>query len=349
MIHKLFAALCLALGLFIPGAAAAQAPDAPTLAQKAEMQRLTTLEHSLHPQTGVIPITGADVTLTLGQDYYFLSAAEAKKVIVDGWGNPPENGEGVLGMIFPAGKTFLDDTWGAVITFTGDGYVSDEDASKIDYAKLLEDLRKSEAEENRSRQAAGYPGIHIAGWAQQPSYDPVKHNLIWARELTFTDTPVRTLNYDVRVLGRRGVLSMNIIAGMRDLPTVGPEAAKLMATASFNPGATYADYKPGSDQKAAYGVAGLIAGGAVLAVAKKAGLIGIVLLVLKKGAVFLIAAFGGAWAWLKRLFGGKSGGDFSRKSVGLPETDAAPYDPTAPDPGLAPIVPPGDGDGDKPL
>lgn len=312
MIHKAFAALLLALGLLTTTTAAAASPAAqPTAEQQAEIRRLGALLDSLEPQTGQITLPAAKATLALGEDYYFLGAEDARRVLTEAWGNPPSVVEGVLGMVFPAGKSPVDDTWGAVITWVGDGYVADADAAGVDYADLLRQLKAGEAEENRILVADGYPASNIVGWAQQPSYDATRHNLIWAKEIAFTGSPENTLNYDVRVLGREGVLSMNIVALMSDLDAIRPEATKLMNTASFQPGARYADYREGTDKKASYGVAGLIAGGAALAVAKKAGLLGILFLVLKKGWIVVAAGGAAAWRWLSGLFGGKKGGDFS--------------------------------------
>lgn len=334
MIRKVFAALLLALGLLATASpTAAQSPDPspdqPTAEQQAEIRRMEALLDSLKPRTGDISLPGPKATLALGEAYYFLEAADARRVLVEGWGNPPSVVEGVLGMVFPAGKSPLDDTWGAVITWVGDGYVADADAASIDYADLLKQLKASEAADNEALAADGYAASTLVGWAQQPSYDPVRHNLIWAKEIAFAGAPENTLNYDVRVLGRAGVLSMNIVAQMSDLASIGGEATKLMNTASFQPGAQYADYQEGVDKKAAYGVGGLIAGGAALAVAKKAGLIGILLLFLKKGWVVLVIGGAAAWRWLSTLFGGKKGGDFSSPSRPAYELGGLGDDPAA--------------------
>jgi uncharacterized membrane-anchored protein len=333
MFARLFATLAVALSLFAvtPAHAAAPTPE-----QAAKLRELQALMDSLHPRTGAVAVPQADLTLNLGEAYYMLDAAEAKRVLVEAWGNPADGVTNVIGMIFPAGMSFADDTWGAVLTWTADGYVSDEDASKINYGELLNTLREGEDENNRARQDAGFPGVHLVGWAQQPTYDPARHSLIWAKELAFSDTPngPNTLNYDVRVLGRRGVFSMNMVTNMDKLGETRTAATALMGTAAFNEGARYADYQAGTDKKAAYGLAGLVAGGAVLAVAKKAGIIGILLIVLKKGAVFLLAGAGAAFAWLRSLFGGK------KKSAAGDQRPAyySDPDPTAPDPSLAPIA-----------
>jgi uncharacterized membrane-anchored protein len=260
----------------------------------------------LHKRTGLIDLPGAGARLNLGQKYYFLDPADSKKVLVDAWRNPRDAADGVLGMVFPADQTPLDEQgWGAVITYLDSGYVSDKDARTTDYAKVLDQLRQGEDQDNEERKKQNFPSIHLIGWGQQPSYDAVRHSLIWARELQFGEERDHTLNYDVRVLGRKGVLSLNIVATMSQLPQIRTAANDLQATATFTPGSGYADYKQGVDKRAAYGLAGLILAGAGLAVVKKAGLIAVALLFLKKGFAVVIAAVAGGWAWLRRKLGGR--------------------------------------------
>lgn len=340
---RFIAALFLALGL-LAGPAFAQ--GAPTPEQQAEIRRIQSVLDALHPRNGDIALPSAKAHLALGETYYFLDAADARRVLVEIWGNPPGSAEGVLGMVLPAGASPASSAWGAVVSYSPDGYVSDSDAASINYSELLETLRGDETAQNRERQQAGYAAVHLVGWAQQPSYDPAHHSLVWAKDIQFSDSPAHTLNYDVRSLGRAGVLSMNIVASTDQLAEVGAAAAELARTASFDPGARYADYKPGLDRKAEYGLAGLIAGVAALAVAKKAGLIGIVLLVLKKGAVFFLAGFGAVAAWFRKFLGGKKkrsapafnepaaegAGDLSPLASPEPPEDLSPYPQPPADP-----------------
>ena len=44
--------------------------------------------------------------------------------------------------------------------------------------------------------------------------------LFWAKRLQFGDQQGETLNYNIRVLGRRGVLDLNVIASMDALPFI---------------------------------------------------------------------------------------------------------------------------------
>ena len=303
-----FGAAAMAVAL---GAAEARAQDsgasgqAPTAAEKAQIEKYKKLLASLHPMHGDIPIPGASATLRLSDGYYFLDAADAKRVLIEGWENPPEAVDNALGMVFPKDKTYLDDTWGAVVTYQPDGYISDSDAKTADYSKLLHDMQSGEDDENKARKDKGFEPIHLVGWAQAPSYDPARHTVIWARELQFGDKADHTLNYDVRELGRKGVLSVNIVDKMSHLSGIRPAAADLGGIATFDPGSRYTDYQSGVDKKAAYGIAGLVAAGAGVVLAQKLGLIGIALLFLKKGIVIVIAAFSGGLAWLRNKFSRK--------------------------------------------
>jgi uncharacterized membrane-anchored protein len=255
---------------------------------------------SLHPMTGNVPIPGAQATLKLADGYSFLSAKDAQRVLTQAWDNPPD--DSVLGMILPStdAHSVLDDsTWAVIVTFVDEGYVSDKDAAKIDYDDMLKDLQKATKESNQERLKDGYPAIELMGWAEPPHYDPSTHKLYWARDLKFKKADGsddgRTLNYAIRVLGRRGYLSLNAVAPIDKLAQVRADMPDVVAMAEFNQGERYADYNAGTDKVAAYGIAALVAGG----IAAKAGLfakLGLLLLALKKFIVIGVAAIGGLFA-----------------------------------------------------
>jgi uncharacterized membrane-anchored protein len=299
----MFRAIVMAVVVALSASAAARAAVEPGALEK---QRAA-FEASLTKRTGVITLDRPKAVLNLGQAYYWLDNADAKRVLVDAWGNPPQAAEDVYGMIFPAGRKVLEEgAWGAVVTYEGDGYVSDKEARKTDYAKILKQMKDGEDDQNRERTKAGYDTVTLVGWAQPPVYDPGRHSLIWARDLKFGGESGDTVNYDVRVLGRHGVLSMNIVGSMDQLAEIRPAGEALQGVASFTAGARYADYKPGVDKKAAYGLGGLILAGAGVAAVKKVGILAVLLVFLKKGAVVVIGLGAALVGWLKRRFGGRS-------------------------------------------
>jgi uncharacterized membrane-anchored protein len=251
---------------------------------------------------GQIALKGAPVTLNVPDSIDYYDSQESQLVLEDLWGNPPD--DTILGMLFPAGASPAEAEWGAVITYEGSGYVSDDDAAHTDYTALLKDMQAATRRNNSLLEREGYATAELVGWAVEPSYDAASHRIGWAKDLVFsTSGGEHTLNYDMRVLGRGGVLSVNFVASMTALESVRATAPEVLAIPDFNEGNRYEDYRQG-DKTAGYGVAALIAGGVGVAAAKKVGLLGVGLLFLKKGWVILIAIFGGIMGWLRRTFGG---------------------------------------------
>ena len=265
-------------------------------AYAAEILKDVTAEH------GEVTLNGAPVKLHVPDSIDYYDGQESRKILEDLWGNPPD--DTVLGMLFPAGYSPYAADWGAVITYEDSGYVSDDDAKSTDYDALLKDMQAATRENNAGLEREGYATADLIGWAVPPNYDAENHRLEWAKDLLFsTSDGVHTLNYDMRALGRGGVLSLNFVASMDALESVRTAAPSVLAIPEFEEGSRYTDYRKG-DKTAGYGVAALITGGVAVAAAKKVGLLGIGLLFLKKGWILAIAAFGGLYRWLRQAFGG---------------------------------------------
>ena len=248
-------------------------------------------------QTGSITLKADRATLNLPEGYQFLDSKDGKTVIEELWGNPPGSASGIEGLVIPRGQDVVSaDSWAIVVQFEEDGYASDEDADDIDYDDLLKDMKKSSLEASKRRVAAGYGKMELAGWALPPRYDKSSKVLYWAQEFV-TDNPGNSLNYDVRVLGRRGVLSLNAIAGASQKQEIDALTPEIVSLVSFNTGHTYADYNSSTDKKADYTLAGLVVGGAVAAKLLAKG--GILLLLAKFGKLLIIPAVLVA-GWLKR-------------------------------------------------
>lgn len=216
---------------------------------------------SLKFQSGKIDLPNGVATLDLPPSFRYLNPHDSNRVLVDAWGNPP--GATTLGMIFPANESPLSQNgWGIIITYDEDGHVSDEDADAIKYDELLKDMQSTVSEANEERKKQGYAPISLVGWAETPSYDKANHKLYWAKELAFGDKQQHTLNYNIRVLGRQGVLVLNAVAGMDQISTIKTEMPRVLAATNFKAGNSYADFNNGTDKVAAYGIAALVAGGA---------------------------------------------------------------------------------------
>ena len=188
---------------------------------------------SLDRQTGVIEISEAGATINVPENFYYLNSQDAEKVLVEVWGNPP--GATTLGMLFPAEVTpFDDESWAVTVEYEEDGYVSDEDAGDLDYGDLLEQMKDDTQLESKDRVAQGYQEIELVGWAASPFYDGGSHKLHWAKELRFGDEPLNTLNYNIRILGRKGVLVLNFIAAMDQKEIIESNLDTVLAMADFD-------------------------------------------------------------------------------------------------------------------
>ncbi|MFD0964136.1 DUF2167 domain-containing protein [Pseudofulvibacter geojedonensis] len=248
-------------------------------------------------EKGTVVLDGDMATITVPKGYKFLNAEQSKKVLTDLWGNPPSE---PLGMLFPEDISPVSDnfTYAVEITYSEEGYIDDEDAKDIDYDELLEEMKKDTELANPERVKLGYGTMDMVGWASAPYYDEVEKKLHWAKELKFENTDVNTLNYNIRVLGRKGYLNLNVIGDMTVLPMVKNNVDKIIASAAFTEGNKYSDFNPDVDKVAAYGIGGLIAG-KVLA---KAGFFALLLKFWKFIAIGAVALF---TALKGRIFGKK--------------------------------------------
>jgi uncharacterized membrane-anchored protein len=141
----------------------------------------------------------------------------------------------------------------------------------------------------------------LIGWAAPPRYEQTAHKLYWAKELSFGGDTEHTLNYDIRALGRRGVLSLNAVASMDRLRVVEANMKEGLGAISFNQGHRYEDYTAGVDKVATYGLGALIVG----AIATKAGLFKILLGLLIAGKKFVLLALVAIGEFLKKIFSGR--------------------------------------------
>lgn len=290
----------------LPVVAAAQAIEEVTEPQLTEEQQqylawAQQTWEAMERTSGTVELPGGVASLEVPESFYYLNPQNSKVVLEEIWGNPES--ELTLGMLFPAGTTPFDgDSWGVTIEYSEEGYIRDDDAAEIDYGELLQDMKTSTREESKYRVENGYESISLVGWAEQPYYDAEQKKLYWAKELAFGDMESNTLNYNIRVLGRKGVLVLNFIAGMSELNDIKENREVVLSMASFNPGYRYEEFDPEVDKVAAYGLGALVAGKVLAKTGALAGL----LLLLKKFWVLIPLAFGALFKMFRR---GEKGGE----------------------------------------
>ena len=271
--------------LFASNAVYAEAPPADS-SMTAE-QFLATLKF----QNGKITLPNNIATLDMPSTFRYLDPADTEKILVNAWGNPP--GSKTLGMILPSDVSPLtENSWGVIISYTEDGHIKDDDADSIKYDDLLKDMQEAVKEANEARKQKGYEAMTLLGWAEAPHYDKASHKFYWAKEyVTETQTGPHSLNYNIRVLGRKGVLVLNAVAGMNQIDAIKGEMKNVVAFTDFTAGNGYKDFDVSTDKVAEYGLAALVAGG----VAAKLGFFGKIfafLLLFKKFVLIGLAAVG---------------------------------------------------------
>jgi uncharacterized membrane-anchored protein len=265
-----------------------------------DYKKLGEIEKNLKFETGKISIKDNIVTLNLNEKYRYLNAQEAEKVLHDLWNNPPN--QKTLGMIVPKETSLLDENaWGVIITYTDDGHVDDGDAASINYDDLLKSMQEDSRKDSEERKKQGYPPLELVGWAASPHYDNATHKLYWAQNFKSDDSEENSLNYDVRVLGRTGVLSLNAVAPMKNLSQIETDMKEVLTLADFNEGNRYQDFNSSTDNVAAYGIGALVAG-KVLA---KVGFFAAALKIFAVAWKFILFGAIAIFGWLGKVFFGK--------------------------------------------
>lgn len=197
--------------------------------------------------------------------------------------------------------------WSVLFRWSDIGYVKDEDKAKLaeQADKLLQEITDGTEAANKMRAKAGIPPIHVIGWELPPRYNEETHNLEWA--VKGESEGHQILNYDTRILGRRGVLNVKLIVAPEDFTGTMPAFTNLMAGYVFNSGQSYAEFRSG-DKIAKYGLAALIVGGTAVGAAKL-GLLGPLLMLLKKAWKLVVLAFAAVVGFFKKMYAKITGRD----------------------------------------
>lgn len=289
-----------------------------------ELMLRDSVNKAMKYQTGTVKLPNGVAQLNVPKGFKYLNAEQSQYIVHDLWGNPARTD--VIGMLFPeAGGPYADSNYAFIISYDESGHVEDEEAEKIDYDKMMKDFHASEREANIERSKQGYPTIHIVGWAQKPYYDKDTKVLHWAKELEFGGDESHTLNYDIRILGRKGILSLNAVAQMSELSLVKRDIGKVLNIAEFTDGNKYSDFNSSIDKVAVGGIAALV-GGKVLA---KVGIFAFLGKFLKVIILAIGALFAGIFKFFKRK---KQDESYVYEQPKPTEPTPAPVDETTPNP-----------------
>ncbi|HLO66196.1 MAG TPA: DUF2167 domain-containing protein [Holophaga sp.] len=203
-----------------------------------------------------------------------------------------------LGVILVPGEKEGEEPWFAIFSFDALGYVKDDEKASLDAKAILESIKEGTSKANGERRKRGWPTMEVLGWQQQPFYDAATHNLTWSVLAHAENEKGNVLNHSVRLLGRSGVMKIDMVTSPEIAKEKLPQFNGLVGAFHYTAGNRYAEFKAG-DKVAAIGLTALVAGGAGAALAKS-GLLGKLWKFLLLG---LAAAAGAIRKLWNKLFG----------------------------------------------
>lgn len=236
---------------------------------------------------------GSIAKLTLPENYVFLDKDDTIAMLESSEDIPTYN---EIGYIEPLSE---GQYWAVYFEYEESGHISDDDKTEIDADDLLKSYKAGQEEANK--QLPPENQLTVKGWFAPPKYDETLRSLTWALLLE-DHNGAELINFNVRILTRIGNISVILVSDPENLDADRKVMeAEILPALTTNPGQTYNDYDPATDKSSSAGLTGLILGGAGLVAAKKAGLISIIAVLIKKFWFLIIVPF----AWVFNKFRGK--------------------------------------------
>lgn len=206
-----------------------------------------------------------------------------------------------VGILYPKSE---DDRWVVFFNYQDIGHVPDDEHKTIDAAAILAQLKAGTEASNSERRSRGWDELHVTDWIIPPGYETETKRLAWGVGLKNGNGGLGA-NYDVRLLGRTGVMSVTLSCQPEAVRSLVPRLREILAGFDYKTGHKYGEWRSG-DKVAAYGLTGLITGGAAVAAAKSGLLAKIGIAIAKMGKAIVIGILAiGAGIW-KMIFGNKS-------------------------------------------
>ncbi len=210
---------------------------------------------------GTAPIGEDLAEIELSDEYAFLDGDGTRRFMELNQ-NPVSGRE--VGTVAPLRD---DASWFLVFEFDPIGYVEDDEKDALDADAILDSIREGTEIANEERRRRGWTPMSIVGWYEEPRYDESTNDLTWA--VLGETAGHRSVNRITKLLGRRGAMTATLVVGSpEEMDSAVLEADALMAGYRYRPGNTYAEYVPGSDKLATYGLTALVVGGGAAALAK---------------------------------------------------------------------------------
>ena len=197
---------------------------------------------------GEVELLNGDAKISVPEGFYFLDADQTSKLMEELTGFPAESD--VLGMMMADGTDPLDSKgWRLMVRFDDIGRV-EADTGDINADATLQEFR-SQADRTSLGNASGRGApIELLGWAAAPELDTDSMSFSWGVDLVDFTRNLDLVDYRVNMLGREGVLKLELVASGFDRDAIHAFGAQMDKLASFNKGARYQDFSADVDKVA---------------------------------------------------------------------------------------------------
>jgi uncharacterized membrane-anchored protein len=256
------------------------------LAQSSIAEQVAALDWQEGPTTAKL---GNMATLEVPEGFQFVGKPGAGR-FMELMQNPSDGDE--LGVLLNS-----ENHWFVVFDFNNMGYVKDDD-QKLDAKAIIASIKEGTEAANDIRKKRGWPEVHVVGWHEEPFYDSETNNLTWS--ITGSSDDGESINHSTRLLGRRGVMRANLVASPEEIDSAVASFNEMLGEFEFTKGNKYSEFTRG-DKVAEYGLAGLIVGGAGVALVKTG--------LLQKFAKLIVVGIAGLLAAIKKFFASLRGRD----------------------------------------
>jgi len=244
------------------------------------------IELPWRPGPMTAPIGTSLAQIELSESYVFLDADGTRK-FMEATQNPVSGIE--MATVMP---TDPEQEWFLIFEYEPVGYVSDDEKDSLDADAMLASIREGTEAANEERRRRGWGTMTIVGWQEEPFYDWETNNLTWS--IIGEAGGTENVNRTIKLLGRHGVMTATLVSSPEMLQLAAALTDTLLTEYAYIPGSTYAEYVPGTDKLATYGLTALVVGGGAAALIKS----GLLARIWKP----LVVAFVALGAGIKRMF-----------------------------------------------
>ncbi|MBL7768425.1 MAG: DUF2167 domain-containing protein [Flavipsychrobacter sp.] len=236
------------------------APTEPNQIQAIFKKQADSLNQVLKFHSGKLRFTDQSIRMKVPDGYYFIEPDQARYILENIWGNIPD--EEVLGMIVRSdfAPSNINSDYSFVISYAPIGYVSTETDKEFNHLDLLNDIRDQLQKANEKRLELGFNSLQVENWVMVPYFDEYKKALYWATELKVNGSNESLVNYNLRLLGKNGVLKINAVGTMDQLPAIKKVLPFFLSQSEFLEGFRYSDHAEQSSSNNNWKLSELISG-----------------------------------------------------------------------------------------